>query len=95
MVDAMVNSRTGPASSPPWISTPSAPTEKSPLMGLTPECTPEIDWTSSPSPTWARISSGVSSPGTTIRARAPVPGALLNPARTAEAVEAVPARRAE
>ena len=34
-------------------------------------------------------------PGTTIRARAPVPGALLKPARTADAVEAVPARRAE
>jgi hypothetical protein len=36
-VEAMVNSRTGPASWPSLIQRPSAPVEKSPLTGLTPE----------------------------------------------------------
>src|SRR5690242_15493871 len=94
IVDAIVNSRTGPAGAPPRTSIHPAPTEKSPLTGLTPECTPEIDWIRTPSPIRARISSGDSDPGTTDRARAPVPGPLLNPARTADAVDTVPARRA-
>ena len=50
-VEAMVISRTGSASAPSRMIRPSAPTEKSPLTGLTPECTPETDWTSRPSPT--------------------------------------------
>ena len=37
---AIVNSRTGAASSPPAISRPEAPTEKTPETGLTPECRP-------------------------------------------------------
>ena len=37
----MVNSRSGSASSPPRIRRPSAPVEKSPLTGLTPECRPD------------------------------------------------------
>ncbi len=89
----MVISRTGSASAPSLTIIPSAPTEKSPLMGLTPEWIPETDWTSSPSPTSARIWSGPSGPGTMPTARAPTPGPLLKPARTAEAVDAVPARR--
>ncbi len=89
----MVISRTGSASVPSRNIMPSAPTEKSPLTGLTPEWTPEMDWTSRPSPTLARISSGESRPGWSTRARAPMPGPLLKPARTADPVDAVPARR--
>ena len=44
-VEATVTSRTGSASSPPRIMSPSAPTEKSPLIGFTPEWTPVTDWT--------------------------------------------------
>ena len=44
-VEATVTSRTGSASSPPRIIRPSAPTEKSPLTGFTPECTPVTDCT--------------------------------------------------
>src|SRR5467141_2028141 len=39
-VDAMVASRTGSAGTPSRTSMPSAPTEKSPLTGFTPECRP-------------------------------------------------------
>ena len=37
---AIVNSRSGSASSPPRIARPEAPTEKTPVTGLTPECRP-------------------------------------------------------
>ena len=47
IVDAMVASRTGSASSPPWTIRPSTPTEKSPDTGLTPEWSPAIDVTNS------------------------------------------------
>jgi len=50
---AIVTSRTGPASSPPSISRPVAPTEKVPEMGFTPECMPATVITSSPSPATA------------------------------------------
>ena len=46
-------SRTGSANRPSRIIRPSAPTEKSPLIGFTPEWTPVIDCTNSPSPTAA------------------------------------------
>ena len=39
----MVNSRTGSPSAPPVMRRPSAPVEKSPLTGLTPECRPVTD----------------------------------------------------
>ena len=42
-VDAIVTSRTGSANSPPRTMRPSAPTEKSPLIGLVPECSPLTD----------------------------------------------------
>ena len=44
-VEATVTSRIGSASVPSRIIRPSAPTEKSPLTVLTPECTPVIDCT--------------------------------------------------
>ena len=44
-VEATVTSRTGSARPPPAIISPSAPTEKSPLTGFTPEWTPVTDWT--------------------------------------------------
>ncbi len=52
-VEATVISRTGSARRPSRIIRPSAPTEKSPLIGFTPEWTPVIDWTNRPSPTAA------------------------------------------
>ncbi len=48
MLDATVSSLTGAASSPPRTNKPSAPTEKSPLTALTPECMPVTDCTSKP-----------------------------------------------
>ena len=89
----MVPSRTGSARAPSRISIPSAPTEKSPLMGFTPEWTPVTHCTSSPCPTEATISSWLAVPGTSERARHPTPGAVLKPPRTADPVDAVPARR--
>ena len=47
-VEPMVNSRTGPPSSPLAISRPAAPAEKSPLIGLTPLCRPCTDCTEDP-----------------------------------------------
>jgi hypothetical protein len=44
-VDATVTSRTGSARVPDRIISPTAPTEKSPLTGLVPECRPLTDWT--------------------------------------------------
>ncbi len=44
-VEATVISRTGSAKTPPRIIKPSAPTEKSPLTGFTPEWMPLTDWT--------------------------------------------------
>ena len=60
-VEAIVNSRTGAPTVPLAISIPDAPVEKSPLIGLTPECRPDTDCTSSPSSTsamsaaWSRV----------------------------------------
>ena len=42
---AIVNSRSGSASSPPLIARPEAPTEKTPVTGLTPECRPATSLT--------------------------------------------------
>ncbi len=89
-----MNSRTGSASSPPRMRRPSAPVEKSPLMGLTPECSPATSCTSSPSPTPATSSAWVAVPGSSDVAMQPTPGVLLNPPRTAEPVDTVPDRRA-
>ena len=44
-VDATVISRTGSANCPSRTISPSAPTEKSPLTGFVPECSPETDCT--------------------------------------------------
>ena len=52
-VEAIVSSRTGAPTVPLVISIPEAPVEKSPLTGLTPECRPDTDCTSSPSSTSA------------------------------------------
>ena len=96
MVDAMVNSRTGPASSPPRIRTPSAPDGEVAAdrvdAGVHTRRSTGPAGRRPPGPGSPRATAV---PGTTMRARAPVPGPLLNPARTADAVEAVPARRAE
>ena len=53
---------------------PSAPVEKSPLTGLTPECMPATDEMSTPSPTWRRIASWSIDPGARLSARQPTPG---------------------
>ena len=47
---AIVNSRSGSASSPSRIARPEAPTEKTPETGLTPECRPATSVTRTPSP---------------------------------------------
>ena len=44
-VDATVTSRTGSANEPSRTISPSAPTEKSPLTGFVPECSPLTDCT--------------------------------------------------
>ena len=44
-VEAIVTSRTGSANAPPRTIKPSAPTEKSPLIALVPECRPLTDCT--------------------------------------------------
>ena len=44
-VDAIVTSRTGSANAPSRTMSPSAPTEKSPLIGFVPECRPLTDCT--------------------------------------------------
>ena len=77
MLDAIVASLTGAPSSPSRNNKPSAPTEKSPLTGLTPECRPLTDCTRSPSPILASTSAALSSPGSRYMARVPTPGALL------------------
>jgi hypothetical protein len=61
---------------------------------LTPECTPVIDWTSKPPPSWAMISDWSRVPGSSDSACAPTPGVVRKLARTAEPVEDVPARLA-
>ena len=96
-VDATVISRIGSASLPLRIIRPSAPTEKSPLIGFTPEWTPVIDWTKRPSPTAASTpsSSYPSVPGASVSARHPGPGVPANPPLTAEPVEDTPAREAD
>ena len=67
----MVASRKGSASAPSRMARPSAPTEKSPLTGLTPECSPLTSWTSTPSPTVAsRARRATRSPGRRARALA-------------------------
>ena len=91
-VEAMVNSRMGSPSEPPVMRRPSAPVEKSPLTGLTPECRPSTEAMSTPSPTWASSSSCVAVPGANDSAMQPTPGVDLKP-RTALPVEAVPDRR--
>ena len=73
-VDATVASRIGSARSPPRTISPSTPTEKSPDTGFTPECSPLIDWTSTPRSTPATRSSSEPSPGATCSAWAPTPG---------------------
>jgi hypothetical protein len=89
----MVNSRNGAPSEPSVMRRPSAPVEKSPLTGFTPECMPMTEEISTPSPTW-RSSSGCDRvPGASDRARQPTPGVDLNPPRTALPVEARPAQR--
>src|SRR4029077_16468086 len=94
-VDAMVNSRTGAPTTPLVMSRPAAPVEKSPLIGLTPECSPCICCTSRPSSMSAISSSWVRVPGTSERARQPTPGVPANPPRVALPVDTVDARRAE
>ena len=89
----MVNSLTGSPSAPPLMRRPSAPVEKSPLMGLTPECRPDTPRISTPSSIPATRSAGLRSPGESARARVPTWGVDEKP-RTAEPVEAVPMRRA-
>ncbi len=93
MVEAMVNSRRGSPTAPPAMRRPSAPVEKSPETGFTPECRPETDCTRMPSPTWAMRASWLSSPGSRETAWQPAPGVLLKPPRMAEPVDAVPERR--
>ena len=63
IVEAMVISRTGSARAPSLINRPSAPTEKSPLTRLTPECTPLTLCTNRPLPTLFTISSKSLLPG--------------------------------
>ena len=62
-VEAIVNSRSGSASSPPRMRRPSAPVDRSPETGLTPECRPETSCTSTPSSTPAISSAAVAVPG--------------------------------
>ncbi len=72
----MVTSCTAPASSPPRTSRPSTPTEKSPLTGLTPECTPVTDWTNKPVPYSRKDSALVERPGAIDTARQPADGVV-------------------
>ena len=92
MVEPMVTSRTGSASLPSRNMRPSAPVEKSPDTGLTPECRPLTLCTSRPSPRSAMSSSWLFVPGSSVMARQATEGVLLMP-RTAEPVDAVPDRR--
>ena len=72
----MVISRTGSASSPLRMRSPSAPVEKSPLTGFTPECRPDTPCTRTPLSIPAMSSSGARSPGTSDSAWQPTPGVL-------------------
>src|ERR1700759_3104382 len=89
---AMVNSRTGSANAPSLIARPEAPTEKTPVTGLTPEWRPATSVTKIPSPASASSSSIVWEPVATIRFEADTEGRERYPARAAEPVEAVPSR---
>jgi hypothetical protein len=91
-VDAMVNSFTGAPTVPLLMRRPSAPVEKSPLMGFTPEWRPDTPRISTPSSISATSSAGVVGPGVRARARVPTCGVDEKP-RTAEPVEAAPSRR--
>ena len=71
---AIVNSRSGSASSPPRIARPEAPTEKTPVTGLTPECRPATSVTKTPSPASASSSAKESAPGATTRLEAETEG---------------------
>ena len=69
-----MNSRTGSASAPSRIARPEAPTEKTPVTGLTPEWRPATSVTKIPSPASASSSSVESSPAATIRFEAETEG---------------------
>ena len=74
---------------------PSAPVEKSPLTGLTPECRPVTDWTSTPSPTCGdQLGLRPRCPGTSDSAQAADAGRDLKPPRTAIRSTRCPTRRA-
>ena len=94
-VEAIVSSRTGAPTVPLVISMPDAPVEKSPLIELTPECSPDTDCTSRPSSTSAISAAWSRVPGCSCSARQPTPGVPAYPPRVAFAVDTVPARRAE
>ena len=93
MVEPTVNSRSGSANSPFRIRSPSAPVEKSPLTGFTPEWRPVTLCNSTPSSMAAIRSAGSSRPGSNETAWTPTPGVVEYP-RTAEPVDEVPHRRA-
>ncbi len=90
--DGHLTDRLGPQ--PPRSRIPSTPTDRSPEVGFTPECSPDSSWTSRPSPTAAWICSTLSTPGVGIRTCGPTPGALWWLIRTAEPVDVVPRQRA-
>lgn len=93
-VDAIVNSRMGAPTLPLVIINPDAPTEKSPLIELTPLCKPCTDCTKTPSSMSAIIAAWSRVPGCNCKAIQPTPGVPLNPPRTALPVLRVAARRA-
>ena len=64
---AIVNSRTGSARAPSRIARPEAPTEKTPVTGLTPEWRPATSVTKMPSPASASSSWKPSEPAATTR----------------------------
>ena len=89
IVEPSVASRTGSANAPLRIINPSTPTEKSPLMALTPECSPDNDCTKMPVSIDASSASADTVPGTMRSATAPTPGVLRTP-RTADALRPWP-----
>src|SRR6266542_3207854 len=92
---ATVASRTGSASSPFRNHRPLTPTEKSPVIGLAPEWTPVMSWTSRPSPAWASSPAWSLSPGSKNTLWAEMPGVDLKDARAALPVDLAPSRAAE